>query len=83
MEISARKCRKVYDALPLYPVTARPSVVAKRVGMEMSAFRSILVQASFMFPICEDEEGRLSRMDGVGWESLEGPSGTDCDGGLG
>lgn len=61
MEISARKCRRVYDALPVYPVAARPSVVARRVGMEMSAFRSILVQTTFMYPICEDEEGRLSR----------------------
>ncbi len=61
MEISARKCRRVYDALPVYPRTAKPTVVAKRVGMELSAFRSILVQATFMYPICEDEVGGLSR----------------------
>lgn len=64
MVISARKCRRVYDALPVYPRTAKPTVVAKRVGMGLSAFRSILVQTTFMYPICEDEEGRLSRMEG-------------------
>lgn len=62
MEISARKCRRVYDALPVYPYTAKPTVVAKRVGMGLSAFRSILVQTTFMYPICEDEEGGLSRL---------------------
>lgn len=63
MEISARKCRRVYEALPVYPCTAKPTVVAKRVGMGLSAFRSILVQTTFMYPICEDEEGGLSRME--------------------
>ena len=62
MEISARKCRSVYDALPVYPRTAKPTVVARRVGMGLSAFRSILVQTTFMYPICEDEEGGLSRL---------------------
>lgn len=62
MEISVRKCRRVYDALPVYPRTSKPTVVAKRVGMGLSAFRSILVQATFMFPICEDEERLLSRI---------------------
>lgn len=62
MEISTRKCRRVYEALPVYPSSARPAVVAKRVGMGLSAFRSILVQATFMYPICEDEAGGLSRL---------------------
>lgn len=62
MTVSTAKCRRVYDALPVYPRTSKPTVVARRMGMEISAFRSVLVQATFMFPICEDEEGGLSRL---------------------
>ncbi len=62
MTVSTAKYRMVWDSIPVYPRTAKPTVVAKRVGMGLSAFRSILVQTTFMYPICEDEDGRLSRL---------------------
>ena len=62
MTVSTAKCHMVWDSIPVYPRTAKPTVVAKRVGMGLSAFRSILVQTTFMYPICEDEEGGLSRL---------------------
>ncbi len=61
MTVSTAKCRRVWDSIPAYPGACRPSEVARRTGMDPSSFRSILVQATFMYPICEDENGRLSR----------------------
>lgn len=57
MTVSTAKCRRVYDTLPVYPRTAKPTVVARRMGMGISAFRSVLVQATFMFPICRTRRG--------------------------
>jgi len=54
---------RVYMALPMYPLSIGVGNLAKRVGMTVSTCRMAIDVASRHFPICEDDDGKLSRLE--------------------
>lgn len=55
---------KVYGALPEWPLSIGIVELSRRLGMNISTCRMAVDVASRSFPVCEDDEGRLSRIGG-------------------